>query len=144
MAKHLYRKGLRKQDVRLLFRTISWLTRMPADLELKFREELVTYEQTEKPMTIDTFLSPVEIILCDQYEQEVRQKGLQEGRQEGRQEGLLQGHALGVLDVLEMRFGSVPEAVRARVLGQTDEARLRQAHRSAVVCIGLEDFLAKL
>ncbi len=105
LVKYLYRGGMERQRVRTLFRLIGWLTKLPADLELKFREELLEYEKIEKPMTIDTLLSPLEVILL----QKEREKGVEEGRQEGQQEGWKRGRQEGLIEAvklgLELRFG---------------------------------------
>ena len=127
LVKYLYGEGMTKEDVRTLFRLIGWLTRLPEDLELKFREDLAGYEQKEKPMTVDTLLSP--------YEWMMREKGRQEGRQEACQSALL--------DFLEARFGAVPEPVVQRVRSLTDESGLRQANRLAATASSFADFLAR-
>jgi hypothetical protein len=50
-------------------------------------------------------------------------QGHQEGRQEGRQEGVQEGQQLILLDQLRTRFGVLPEATIARVMG-ADTAEL--------------------
>ena len=105
------------------------------DLELKFREELAVYEQKEKPMTIETLLSPYEMIMQERS----RQEGLQTGRQEGLHTGLQEA----VLTVLEARFGTVPEEVVEQVRGLGDEAKLRCASRLAATVAGFGDYLAR-
>jgi hypothetical protein len=108
------------------------MTRLPDDWELQFRESLVRFEATEKPMTIETLLSPIELLARE------------EGRQEGRQEGLDQARRLDVLDALEARFGSCPDPVDERVGSLSGEPALRRAHRLAVTARTLQDFLGSL
>jgi hypothetical protein len=131
LVKYLYGKGLGKEDVRTLFRLIGWLTRLPENLELKFRADLAVYEEKEKPMTVETLLSP--------YEWMMQEKGRQEGLQTGRQEA---GQG-AVLDVLEARFGPIPQEVVQRVRSSTDETKLRQASRLAATASSFADFLAR-
>ncbi len=104
-------------------------------IELKFRDDLAVYEQKEKPMTVDTLLSPDELM----KQEKGRREGLQTGRQEGRQEASRDA----VLDVLEVRLGAVPEEVVQRVRSLTDEPRLRQASRLAATVSSFADFLAR-
>jgi len=127
LAKYLYGKGMKKEEVRILFRLIAWLTRLPEDLELKFREDLAVYEKKEQPMTLETLLSPYELMM--------QEKGRQEGRQEAGQNA--------VLDILDARFGIIPEAVTQKVRGLADESALRQASRLAATATSLADFLAR-
>ena len=49
---------------------------------------------------------------------------------EGRAQGRVEAQRDAVLDLFDARFGSVPEAVRAAVAGQTDSARLSAWHRA--------------
>lgn len=128
LAKHLYGKGMGREDVRTLFRLIGWLTRLPEGLELKFREDLAAYEEKEQTMTLETLLSP--------YEWMMQEKGREEGRQEAAQNA--------ALDVLEARFGAVPLAVAERVRGLAGEASLRRASRVAATAPSLAEFLAQL
>jgi predicted transposase YdaD len=83
-------------------------------------------------MTIETLLSPIELLARE------------EGRQEGRQEGLDQARRLDVLDALEARFGSCADPVAERVRSLLGEPALRRALRLAVTARTLQDFLGSL
>ena len=91
-------------------------------------------------VTIETLLSPIELLARE----EGRQEGRPESRQEGRQEGLEQARRLDVLDALEARFGSCPGPVAERVESLSGEPALRRAHRLAVTARTLQDFLENL
>lgn len=65
-------------------------------------------------------------------------------RQEGRQEGRLISLRENVLEVLELRFSSIPAGLRETVKEQADEAKLRQWHRLAIQCATLDAFAAEL
>ncbi|GAB2470248.1 hypothetical protein [Streptomyces incanus] len=56
----------------------------------------------------------------------------EEIRDEGRAEGAARRAAEDVLEILEVRGISVPEAVRERITGCGDPEILRQWHRRAV------------
>lgn len=62
LVKYLYGKGMPEDEVRQLFRLVAWLTKLPADLELKFNRDLALYERNEKVMTLETLLAPIELI----------------------------------------------------------------------------------
>src|SRR5688572_13705651 len=72
------------------------------------------------------------------------QKGRDEGWQKGRDEGWQKARQIAILDVLEARFGTVGEEVRARVASLTADVQLSQALRAASVSISISDFLATL
>jgi hypothetical protein len=83
-------------------------------------------------MTIETLLSPIELLARE------------EGRQEGRQEGLDQARRLDVLDAVEDRFGSCADPVAERVRSLSGEPALRRALRLAVTARTLQDSLGSL
>lgn len=131
LVRRLYGKGMSKEDLRTLFRLVAWLTRLPEELELKFRRDLAAYGEKENPMTLETLLSPYELIM--------QEKGRAEGRQEGRQEAAQNA----VLYFLEARFGAVPDPVARRIRGLTEESRLKQASQLAATATSLADFLER-
>jgi hypothetical protein len=57
--------------------------------------------------------------------QEGRQEGVQQGRQEGVQQGRQEGVASSLIDLYEVRFGAMPEDLRAVIEDTHDEATLR-------------------
>ena len=101
-------------------------------LELRRREEFDRMTQVEGHMTIEEMKHPFEIAAMN--------KGHREGRAEGRTEAL----ADAILDVLEARFGSLPESAVNQVRALKDESRLRRAVRLAGTEPGLAQFLANL
>ena len=72
------------------------------------------------------------------------QEGMQAGMQAGRHAGMQAGVQRDILETLELRFGSVPGAVRETVNRMDDEARLRDIHRRAVTCGSVDEFAAGL
>ena len=71
-------------------------------------------------------------------------EGLEKGLVEGRQEGLVQNAREAILDVLETRFGQVPDSLRERVNTIGSEPTLKNLLRRAVRTPGLEEFQATL
>ncbi|MFU8894739.1 MAG: hypothetical protein ACNA8L_14060 [Luteolibacter sp.] len=70
----------------------------------------------------------------------VAEKLKAQGRQEGRQISLREN----VLEVLELRFESIPAGLREAIDELADEVKLRQLHRHAIQCATLEAFAAEL
>jgi flagellar biosynthesis/type III secretory pathway protein FliH len=68
-------------------------------------------------------------------------KGIQEGRQQGLQEGLQKGRREMLLEMLQLRFGALPEAVRQRVTA-ADDAELGRWSRQLLQAQRLEDVFA--
>ena len=85
LVKGLYQRGYTREEILELFRFIDWVMVLPEDLETRFEETLLRYEQ-EVHMP---------------YITSIERKGIQQGLQQGIREGLLAGIELG----LELRFG---------------------------------------
>ncbi len=66
--------------------------------------------------------------------------GIEQGLKQGREEGLIQAKREDVLELLEMRFGTVPELARQRVQEVADIAVLSLWFCLAVRCADLHDF----
>jgi predicted transposase YdaD len=69
-------------------------------------------------------------------------------RQEGHQEGRLEGETLSrrqsLLEILEVRFGTLPGGLAETISVISDPDRLRALHRSALTCPDLEAFASGL
>jgi hypothetical protein len=63
---------------------------------------------------------------------------------EGLEKGILQNAREAILDVLDTRFGEVPESVRERVNALDNERTLKELHRRAVLTPSLVEFRAAL
>ncbi len=61
-----------------------------------------------------------------QYTDQVRQKVLQEAREEARQEAIAGGIGLALRDLLEYRFGSIPDSVTSYIDTSSDSDALRK------------------
>ena len=103
LVKYLYGKGMDKEEVKLLFRLLAWLTKLPEDLEVKFNEELAEYEEEANTMTLETLLAPIELI------------ALRKGREEGQQQGRAEAGQDWVRRLLQRRLGQVAPASLSRV-----------------------------
>ena len=140
----LYNEGYSPSEVHLLHRLIDWLIPLPDDLKLQFRKQL----QQRLPDTAMPHITLFEELALKEGLEKGIQKGLlegwQEGRQEGRQEGLVQNAREAILDVLDTRFGEVPDAVRERVNALCSEPTLKDLLRRAARASSLDEFSVAL
>ncbi|NEO27687.1 MAG: hypothetical protein F6K03_12545 [Kamptonema sp. SIO4C4] len=74
------------------------------------------------------------------YVTSVERIGMEKGRQAGLQEGRYEGIREDILEVLEVRFETVPEALVETVNGIQDDSLLRTLHRQAILVNSLEAF----
>ena len=128
LVRYLYMRGMGRTQMIGLFRLVSWLTRLPPDFELQFRQDLAIFEQTEKAMEL---LSPIELMAME--------KGREEGREEGRE-----ATRSTIVEALETRFGPVSAEARGKVQLLTNEDTLRRGLRLSITASSLENFLENL
>ena len=72
------------------------------------------------------------------------EKGLLEGRQEGLEKGILQTAREAIIDVLDTRFGQVPDSVREQVNALCSEPTLKELLRRAARASSLDEFSVAL
>jgi len=91
LTRFLYQWDYTREQILAWFRVLDWMLRLPEDLELEFREELIAFEEeTRMP-----------------YVTSVERIGIQKGRQEGE--------AAVLLRLIALKFGPPSEDVRARI-----------------------------
>lgn len=120
LTRRLYETGLQKADILELYRLVDWLLKLPKELEAKFLRKVYEFEQ-EKIMPYVTN--------AERF-----------GIEKGIQEGIEKGQRMSILEVLEARFGKIPDPVRERIMAETDVIRLKTWLRQAGTCAGFEDF----
>ena len=76
--------------------------------------------------------------------EQLRQEGRQEGWQEGRREGGAEEAQRAVVEVLEARFGRVPEGLAEEVRREKSLPKLRSLLREAILCATVEGFASNL
>ena len=131
-----HNEGYSLSDNHLLHHLIDWLIPLPDDLKLQFRKQL-QQRLPDKTMPHITLFEELAL-------KEGRQEGLLEGRQEGLEKGLIQNAREAILDVLDTRFGQVPDSVREQVNTLCGERHLKDLHRRAILTPSLEEFQAAL
>ncbi|WP_346341668.1 transposase [[Phormidium] sp. ETS-05] len=132
LVQNLYQRGYTENDIIKLFRLLDWMMTLPESLQQSFDTKLQTYQESRK-MPI---LSNIERRAMEAG----RQTGLQEGRQEGMQEGMLQTARSAVVEVLTVRFNSVPITLTNRVNQIADIATLKDLHKRAISIGSIVEF----
>jgi hypothetical protein len=101
LAKLLYERNWDKQRIIDLFSVIDWLMRLPTELEKRLMQEVYTLERN----------------VTMPYVTSAERFGIEKGLLQGRQEG----EATLLQSLLARRFGTLPDAVRARLASATVE-----------------------
>ena len=129
---------------------------LPGALKLQFRNQL-QQRLTNKTMPHITLFE--ELALKEGLEKGIQkglleglekgiqkgiQKGLLEGRQEGLEKGIVQTAREAILDVLDSRFGEVPDSVRERINVLCSEPTLKDLLRRAARASSLDEFSVAL
>ena len=116
LIRRLYERGYSREEIIALFKFIDWVIRLSDDEEIRLRDELKTLEEVNKM----PYLTSVERI--------------------GRAEGLQEGAQQTLLEILDERFGELPDTVSAEIHQIQDLAQLRLLHRQAIRSESLEEF----
>jgi hypothetical protein len=97
---------------------------LPDELKIQFRKQL-QQRLPDKTMPHITLFEEL---------------ALKEGLEKGLEKGILQTGREVILDVLDTRFGEVPDAVRERVNALCSEPTLKELHRRAILIPSLAEF----
>ena len=108
LVKMLYGRGFSKKDILELFRFIDWVMILPEELEARFSDTIVEYEEEIKM----PYVTSVERI--------GRERGRMEGRMEERNEGLQRSRE-ALLGILEARFGCPASQSVAELIQKIDD-----------------------
>jgi hypothetical protein len=128
LAKMLYQRGYKRQQVLDLFRFIDWIMTLPPELEQQFRYDVEQLE-TEVKMRYVTSI-----------ERLAMQEGWEKGQEEGREEGVQAGVRQSIVGVLQARFGVVPTTAAGRLEQVEDLERLQALLREAATAESLAAF----
>jgi hypothetical protein len=139
LARRLYERGFGRERILSLLRFIDWLLTLPQEQELAVRQEIRNWEEEQQMPYVTSFerLSRAEGL----------EEGLERGLERGMEEGLERGLELGRMEekraavrrLVAARFGTMPEALSARIEaadGPTlDDLLLRAATAHSVAAI---------
>lgn len=124
LARYLYERGYKRDDMIQLLKFIDWIMRLPEDLNGLFWQEIKEYGEG-KQMPYLTSL-----------EQTAMKKGMQQGTQKEAQRLLTQ--------IINIKFKSVSENLIEKINDITDTDTLEILHHQAILCNSKEDFESKL
>lgn len=126
LCKLLYERGYGKEDILELMRFIDWIMVLPEELEKRFDDAMLQYEE-ERTM---------------QYVTSFERQGIKKGIQQGIQQGLLQNSREAVIDILQVRFELVPDDIVETINSLEDLAVLKELLKKAATIESVEDFAA--
>lgn len=112
LTRMLYERGYNRKQVLSLYRYIDWLMALPPVLEQKLNQTIGEYEETNKM----TFMIYRE----------------RKGYERGLERGLLQNARETVVELLQVRFGELPETLVEAIMVLDERPRLKVLHRMAI------------
>ncbi|NET60619.1 MAG: transposase [Symploca sp. SIO2E6] len=132
IAKSLYQRGYQKSDILELYRLIDWMMTLPNQLQSGFQREIKDFEEENQMPYVTT--------IERWARQEGLEQGLEQGIEQGLEQGILQKSREAILEVLEVRFGSVPEELATSLNQIQEDSVLTSLHRQAITVASLEMF----
>lgn len=111
-----------------LLKFIDWAVRLPDELDRQLHTILAHSEEDKKMAYVTSF----------------ERIGLERGMKQGLEQGRLQEAHENILDALNLRFGSIPQAVIDGVTAQKDMSVCKELFRASVRSESVEDFATRL
>jgi hypothetical protein len=121
LVRMLFEKGYEREEIIRLFRFIDWIMFLPEELANNFKTELRNDEEAGRM----------------RYVTSIERLAKQEGREEGRVESARES----IIEVLEVRFGEIPNPILAKINGINEVSLLKTIHRQAIAIPSLDAFL---
>lgn len=116
IVREMYQRGYTQSDIWDLFRFIDWIMILPPGLEQQFQEEVKDYEEE------DTM----------QYVTAIERSGIEKGMRQRAVEA--------VVEVLSLRFQTVPQELIDLINSLKDLEQLKSLHKQAVLAGTIEEF----
>lgn len=120
VVKGMYQRGYKRKDVLELLRFIDWIMALPPRMERGFWQEVHKIEEADKM----------------RYVMSIERIAMQDGIEQGR----LITARTSVLDILNLRFHSVPDELVEQIDVLTDLEQLKALLRLAATAGTLEEF----
>ena len=124
LIRTLFERGYNQEDIRQLFRAVDWMMTLPEELQQGFETQVTRYQE-ERTMPL---LSHMEI------------RAEKRGMEQGMERGSLLNAREWVIELLEIRFDSVPAEIADIINQIEDRAKLQQLHRQAATVESMEAF----
>ena len=110
---------------------MDYILRLPDDLASRFRSEL---ESIEEKLSMP-YVTSVERLA----RQEGVKQGVKQGIKQGIKQGALQCSRDLLLQTIQIRFGQIPDPLRANINACTSTEQLSDFHRQALLANSLDD-----
>ncbi|WP_017292641.1 hypothetical protein [Geminocystis herdmanii] len=124
LSRLLYEKGYNRKKITDLYKVIDLMMTLSEDLQLQFENKLTQYEE-ERKMPLLT---------------NIERRALAKGEKIGEQKGAKETREQDILDLLKLRFNSVPKSIEDSLKNIDDLAFLKQLHLATISVKSLEDF----
>jgi hypothetical protein len=128
LIRSLFERGYRREEVENLFRFIDRMMSLPKQLEQQLRTQLIEYRE-ERQMP---FISPMEEL--------IREEAMEQGLEQGLEQGTLRNQRENILELLQVRFGEVPQSVVEAVNRLEEITTLKQLHRQTISVGSIAEF----
>ncbi len=147
ITKEMLVKGFSRDEVFLLYKFIDILMTLPEDLEQSFIKRIDNFQE-EKKMPI---LAPFERIAQEKGMKEGMKEGIkigekrgieigeQRGEQKGEQRGSIKEAQVTLIDILNVKFGDVPQSLDKSIKTLDDLPFLRELRKHALTINSLKE-----
>ena len=127
IVKSLYARGWSRANVWELFRFLDWVMELPDRFELQFEKALQELEEGENMRYVT------------HIERRAKAEGVKEGIERGIERGV-KAIRESILEILALRFQSIPDELLRQIDKLTELDRLKALLRGAAVAGSLEEF----
>ena len=132
--------SLQRKTVNGYFRFMDYILRLPDDLAARFRDEL---ESIEEELKMPYVTSVERLAHREGFEQGIEQ-GIGKGIGKGIQEGTEQCARDLLLQTIQIRFGPIPDALRASIHACSSAEQLTELHRQALLAQSLDELPSQI
>ncbi|BAY63819.1 hypothetical protein NIES22_39090 [Calothrix brevissima NIES-22] len=116
LVRSLFERGYSRQDIQELFRFIDWVMVLPKELASSFKTVVRNYEETNRMR----YVTSIERL--------------------AKEEGIVENARESVIEVLETRFGEVPNAIVEAINGIEEPSVLKTLHKRAIAIPSTSEF----
>jgi hypothetical protein len=110
LTRLLYERGYHRQEIANLYKVIDLMMALSENLQLSYEDKLATYQE-ERKMPLLT---------------NIEQRALVRGQQIGQERAAKETNQQNIIDLLERRFGDLPESLVKNLKQIEDLTRLKQ------------------
>ncbi len=135
LIRRLYEQGYDRRQILELFRFIDWIMHLSPTLAIDFETKIEEYEEERKMKYVTSI------------ERRARREGLEEGHEKGLEEGIKKGlkasMQMSVMNVLTVRFSTIPAELQTRLEEISDISQLRKLLEWAVLEPSVDAFAGR-